>query len=170
MRLSGVNHILAEQLEVLKKECVSKSKALSELDKKASVNNKDREKDEIAERLIAELSTFLNRLRITKKVSLERKIKDAIDKLMHKSDFIHKVLIEVTDDVIDIVLLAADGTIINKDRLSKGEQQLYATAILKALVDESGIEFPVFIDSPLQKFDSRHAKNIIEQFYPTVSK
>ncbi len=170
LRLAGVNHSLAEQKEILNKEIAHKQKVLTELDKKATVNNKDKEKDEIAARLIGELSTFLNRLRIKKKVSLERKIKDAIDKLMHKSDFIHKIQIEVTDDVIDIVLLATDGTIISKDRLSKGEQQLYATAILKALVDESRIEFPVFIDSPLQKFDSRHAKNIIEQFYPTVSK
>ena len=47
---------------------------------------------------------------------------------------------------------------------------MYATAILKALVDESGISFPVFIDSPLQKFDSIHSKNIITKFYPAVSK
>lgn len=63
-----------------------------------------------------------------------------------------------------------EGNIINKEKLSKGEQQLYATAILKALVEESGISFPVFIDSPLQKFDSIHSKNIISKFYPTVSK
>lgn len=170
LRLSGVNHSLAEQIEILNRDIVQKQKLLSDLDKKATVNSKDQEKDEIAARLIGELTTFLNRLRIKKKISLERKIKDAIDKLMHKSDFINKVEIEVNDDIIDIVLTATDGSIINKDRLSKGEQQLYATSILKALVDESGIEFPVFIDSPLQKFDSRHAKNIIEQFYPTVSK
>ena len=54
--------------------------------------------------------------------------------------------------------------------MSKGEQQLYATAILKALVEESNIEFPVFIDSPLQKFDALHAKNIISDFYPEISK
>jgi len=53
--------------------------------------------------------------------------------------------------------------------LSKGEQQLYATALLKALVDESGIQFPVFIDSPLQKFDKHHSTNIINEFYPVVS-
>lgn len=170
IELYGINKVLLDKVEALSKDKLQKAKVLSDLDKKYVVNNRDAEKDEIAARLIGELTTFLNRLRIKKKISLEKKIKDAIDKLMHKSDFIHKVLIEVTDDIIDIVLLAVDGTVINKDRLSKGEQQLYATAILKALVDESGIEFPVFIDSPLQKFDSRHAKNIIEQFYPTVSK
>lgn len=41
---------------------------------------------------------------------------------------------------------------------------------MKALVDESGIQFPVFIDSPLQKFDKSHAAKIITEFYPQISK
>ncbi len=50
-----------------------------------------------------------------------------------------------------------------------GERQMYASALLKALVDESEIEFPVFIDSPMQKFDKDHAENVIKEFYPNVS-
>ena len=46
---------------------------------------------------------------------------------------------------------------------------MYATALLKGLVEESDIEFPVFIDSPMQKFDEEHAQNIIRNFYPTIS-
>ena len=42
--------------------------------------------------------------------------------------------------------------------------------MLSSLVDESEIEFPVFIDSPMQKFDEQHAENIIKHFYPSVSK
>ena len=51
-----------------------------------------------------------------------------------------------------------------------GERQMYASALLSSLVDESEIEFPVFIDSPMQKFDEEHAENIIRHFYPNVSK
>ncbi|MCC8198223.1 MAG: DNA sulfur modification protein DndD, partial [Tannerellaceae bacterium] len=50
------------------------------------------------------------------------------------------------------------------------EQQLYATALLKALVDESEIDFPIFIDSPLQKLDNLHSEKIITEFYPHVAK
>jgi DNA sulfur modification protein DndD len=88
---------------------------------------------------------------------------------MHKKDFIVNVRVNIVDDVMDIDLLDKNDTIIDKDSLSKGEQQLYATALLKALVDESGIKFPVFIDSPLQKFDKFHSKNIIKEFYPSIS-
>ena len=46
---------------------------------------------------------------------------------------------------------------------------MYATALLRGLVEESQIEFPVFIDSPVQKFDEEHAENIIKFFYPTIA-
>lgn len=170
LQLENDNRFLSEKLGLMKKDLTVKKKQLSELTKRVSTNDDDKKKDEIAERLINELSTFLFKLKVKKKVSLEKRIKSEMSKLMHKIDFINGVKIELNDDIIDIILVDKDGATISKDRLSKGEQQLYATSILKALVDESEIEFPVFIDSPLQKFDSRHSKNIITQFYPTVSK
>jgi DNA sulfur modification protein DndD len=89
---------------------------------------------------------------------------------MHKENFIEDVSVEIKEDIIDINLIDKNGDLIEKDTLSKGEQQLYATALLKSLVDESGIQFPIFIDSPLQKFDKRHSKNILTEFYPSISK
>ena len=88
---------------------------------------------------------------------------------MHKSNFITNVEVIIEGDLIDIELFDNQNQIINKDSLSKGEQQLYATALLKALINESNIQFPVFIDSPLQKFDKLHAENIIKDFYPAIS-
>ncbi len=161
---------LSEQIGLLNRDLVVKKKQLSECIKLVKVDDMDKGKDAIAERLIIELNEFLSKLRDKRRASLESKIKNEIDILMHKTDFIDGVSMDILDNIIEINLLDHDGQIINKEKLSKGEQQLYATAILKALVDESGISFPVFIDSPLQKFDSIHSKNIISKFYPAVSK
>lgn len=150
---------LSEQIGTLNKELSVYKKQLSEVAKHVRVDKSDKAKDVIAERLITELTTFLFELRAKRKFSLEKKIMAGIDMLMHKIDFIHNVRIDLKDDIIEIDLLDKAGEIINKEKLSKGEQQLYATAILNALVEESGIEFPVFIDSPLQKFDSIHSHN-----------
>ena len=98
------------------------------------------------------------------------RIKNGLDTLLHKKSFIKDVKVEIIGEDIDINLIDSRGNIINKDSLSKGEQQMYASALLKALVDESEIEFPVFIDSPMQKFDKDHAENVIKEFYPNVSK
>ena len=152
------------------KDLAVASRQVSELSKKVSLDDSDAKKDKIAEQLIAELNTFLVTLKNEKKISLERRIKATLNSLMHKTDFIGRVEVVIVDDFIDINLYATDGNVIKKELLSKGEQQLYATSLLKALVEESGIQFPVFIDSPLQKFDKSHANKIITEFYPTVSK
>lgn len=146
------------------------NRLVSELSKKVSIDDSDSKKDKVAEQLTSELNTFLVSLKQEKKSSLERRIKITLNSLMHKTDFIGSVDVGIDNDIIDINLYTTDGTPIKKESLSKGEQQLYATSLLKALVEESGIQFPVFIDSPLQKFDKSHANKIITEFYPTVSK
>jgi len=161
---------LHEERGAINKELAVVSRQVSELSKKVSVDDSDSKKDKVAEQLIAKLNTFLVTLKNEKKISLERRIKATLNTLMHKTDFIGKVDVVIADDFIDINLYATDGNMIKKEMLSKGEQQLYATSLLKALVEESGIQFPVFIDSPLQKFDKSHANKIITEFYPTVSK
>jgi len=141
----------------------------SELTKKVSVEHLDKIKDEVAARLINELETFVFKLKVKKKQSLEEKILRELQVLMHKQNFVKRVDVLIDGDLIDIDLYDNREMKIDKNTLSKGEQQLYATALLKALVEESHIRFPVFIDSPLQKFDREHAKNIIQDFYPNVS-
>jgi DNA sulfur modification protein DndD len=161
---------LHEERGAINKELAVVSRQVSELSKKVSIDDSDSKKDIVAEQLISELNTFLILLKQEKKSSLERRIKITLNSLMHKTDFIGNVDVVIDNDVIDINLYATDGTLIKKESLSKGEQQLYATSLLKALVEESSIQFPVFIDSPLQKFDKSHANKIITEFYPTVSK
>lgn len=159
-----------ETIGTLSQELATTNKQVSELSKKVSLDDSDAKKDAVAEQLINELSTFLVTLKQEKKFSLERRIKGVLNNLMHKEDFIGRVEVVINGEDMDIELYTVENKRINKDSLSKGEQQLYATSILKSLVDESGIQFPVFIDSPLQKFDKSHATKIITEFYPQISK
>lgn len=158
-----------ENFGVLTQKMATATKQISELSKVVSLDDSSEKKDKLAEQLIGELSAFLISLKKEKKFSLERRIKAILNSLMHKEDFIGNVEVNIEGDDMDISLFSVDGVEIHKDSLSKGEQQLYATSILKALVDESGIQFPVFIDSPLQKFDKSHATKIITEFYPQIS-
>lgn len=158
-----------EKYGSVNKELNTLSRKILELSKTVSLDDSDAKKDVVAERLITELNSFLILLKSEKKLSLEKRIQQTLNSLMHKENFVSKVLVNIIDDIIDINLLDETNNVINKEALSKGEQQLYATSILKSLVDESGIQFPVFIDSPLQKFDKRHSQKIISEFYPSVS-
>lgn len=125
-----------ESFGVLTQKMATATKQISELSKVVSLDDSSERKDKLAEQLIRELSAFLVSLKQEKKFSLERRIKAILNSLMHKEDFIGKVEVQIEGDDMDIILFSVEGVEIHKDSLSKGEQQLYATSILKALVDE----------------------------------
>ncbi|WP_298754861.1 DNA sulfur modification protein DndD [uncultured Psychroserpens sp.] len=160
---------LIEELNRLKQQHASIQKVLSEEEKKFKVVGNDQKKYEVTLILLEKLKILTARIKEEKKYALQNSILMGLNKLMHKNKFVSKVNVRIEDEVMDIDLIDQHNQIINKETLSKGEQQLYATALLKALVDQSGIDFPVFIDSPLQKFDKEHSSNVIQQFYPSIS-
>ncbi|QTY26356.1 DNA sulfur modification protein DndD [Flavobacterium sp. CS20] len=167
--LKDEKHKLVEEFGQLNLQHSSHKKVLSEFEKNFKLIEQDRKKYKVTEKLLDKIKTLISRIKEEKKFALQKTIVLGLKRLMHKENFVKDVQVNIREDVMDIDLVDFKGNIIDKDNLSKGEQQLYATALLKALVDESGIEFPVFIDSPLQKFDKDHSRNIIEEFYPNIS-
>ncbi len=142
------------------------------LRKKIDDSSQYSQKEDKTKKLIIKLQNFIAKFKEEKKRSLEEKMLESLNVLLHKKGFIKKVDVDIsmTGEDIDITLYSRSNKIIDKGSLSMGERQMYASALLNALVDESDIEFPVFIDSPMQKFDEQHAENIIKHFYPNVSK
>lgn len=160
---------LLEELKNLEQQLATVKKKLSELEKHFTIVEADQSKAKVTEKLLDKITSIIIRIKEEKKYSLQKSVLLGINKLLHKKNFVRNVKVNVYEDIIDIDLLDMNDQIIDKESLSKGEQQLYATALLKALIDESGIQFPIFIDSPLQKFDKFHSENIIKEFYPSIS-
>lgn len=160
---------LAVEEGMLKAQNNSDKRQVSEIEKKFKLVDIDNKKLKATDITLEKITKLISKIKEEKKYTLQKTLKLILNKLMHKNNFINDVNITIDKDTMNIDLIDKNGVVIDKDSLSKGEQQLYATALLKALVDESGIKFPVFIDSPLQKFDKFHSKNIIEEFYPSIS-
>jgi DNA sulfur modification protein DndD len=141
------------------------------LRKKLDDSRRYSEKDHKTNEVLQELKHFIKEFKDTTKKKLGENILDELQILMHKKGFIHRVEVSINQagDDIDIILYNDRNEKIDKSSLSMGERQMYASALLKSLVAESDIEFPVFIDSPMQKFDPEHSENVIREFYPTVS-
>ncbi|SFQ07416.1 DNA sulfur modification protein DndD [Parafilimonas terrae] len=169
IRIDDTIDSLNREIGEYQNEKMQKGKRIDELSRKLNVSEKNKEKDAIISRNISNLKDFISKFKAKKKASLEEQILKGLETLMHKKGFIKKVEVEIIGDDIDIVLKNNRGEEIKKESLSKGEQQMYATALLRGLVEESDIQFPVFIDSPMQKFDEQHAENIVKYFYPNVS-
>lgn len=129
------------------------------------------EKEHRIAEIINTLQAFIRQFKEKRKRSLEERMLRIMNQLLHKKDFIKRAEVDISfsSNDIDIILLDHHGGIIEKSTLSMGERQMYTSALLHSLVEESGIAFPVFIDSPMQKFDEKHAENIIRYFYPSVS-
>lgn len=148
---------------------VNKEKQLDDLRKKLKASAQDMQKDALTEVLSRRLRDFIILYKERKRHSLAKQIHKGLKMLMHKKGFVHDVKVHIIGGDIEIELYNKRGDIILKEGLSKGEQQLYATALLYGLVEESEFNFPVFIDSPMQKFDDQHAENIVRHFYPHIA-
>lgn len=163
---------LNEQIDNLKDTNKTDKQKKERLSKKIEVSDKNKAVDDEATRLIRTIQTFLQRFKAEKKKALEQKLEEKLKAFMHKSDFVHKVIVDIqgNGEDVDISLYDSHDKKIDKGNLSMGEKQLFASALLGALVEETQLEFPVFIDSPMQKLDPNHSRNILTKFYPTVSK
>ncbi len=169
IRIDGTIDSLNREIGEFTNEKAQKIKFIETLSRKLIIAETNKEKDQIISRNIANLKDFITKFKIQKKKSLEDQILKGLETLMHKKGFVKQVEVELIGEDIDILLKNGRGEEIKKESLSKGEQQMYATALLRGLVEESDIQFPVFIDSPMQKFDEQHAENIVLYFYPNIS-
>ena len=59
---------------------------------------------------------------------------------------------------------------IDKSILSAGEKQLLVIAMLWALGICSKAEFPIIIDTPLARLDSKHRESLIRNYFPEASR
>lgn len=160
------------EIETLKDQVIAHKKQKEILSKKIDVSVQNRAVDNEATRLIYTIQRFLIRFKEEKKKALAKKLETKLQSYLHKTNLVKKVIVDINGngDDVDICLFGYDDKKIDNGILSMGERQMFASALLSALVDETEIEFPVFIDSPMQKFDPQHTKNVLTKFYPKVSK
>ena len=160
------NHV---QVDLLQRDLTSLEKRKSELLKSIEVDSRNIVKEGVLREIKSKLERFVTAFKEQRRKNLENRICDALKDMLHKEHLLDHVSIELDNTGMDLKLINASGLEIPKDDLSMGEKQLYAIALLKALIDESGMSFPVVIDSPLQKLDKEHALTLLETVLPALS-
>lgn len=156
-------------IAAVKEEIKANKQNLEILEKKIKLSNDVQKYDDELSRLISILDNFILKYKNKKIESLKHRIAVKLKSFMHKTDLIEDVDIFTIGEGIAIVLKDGNNRIIDQSTLSMGEKQLFSSAILGSLVEETSYRFPVFIDSPLQKLDLNHSTNILTKFYPSVS-
>lgn len=173
--ITGIQEDIARlniQIEQKKEEIKTAKQKKEILSKKIDVSAKNKAVDDEATALIHTIQKFLLRFKDEKKKALEKRLQDKLTSFLHKKDLVNNVVVDIqgNGEDVDINLFDVNNRKIDKGILSMGERQMFASALLGALVEETGLDFPVFIDSPMQKFDINHSQNILTKFYPNVSK
>lgn len=107
---------------------------------------------------------FKARVTKTKIENLAEEILKAFHYLTHKNDLIKNIVIDPRTLKID--LQDKKGRKIIKARLSSGERQMLAIAILWGLAKASGKKLPVIIDTPMGRLDSSHRMNFVTRYLP----
>lgn len=109
------------------------------------------------------------RTRVVKRhvARLEALILDSLQQLLRKRALADRIAID--PETYAVTLLNAAGQTIPFERLSAGERQLLATALLWGLARASGRPVPTIIDTPLGRLDSSHRKHLVRGYFPRAS-
>src|SRR5439155_9357994 len=68
-----------------------------------------------------------------------------------------------------VTLYDSEGQAIPRQRLSEGEKQLFAVAMLWGLAQASARPLPAVIDTPMARLDSAPRQNLVERYFPHAS-
>ncbi|AFT98755.1 DNA sulfur modification protein DndD [Nocardia brasiliensis ATCC 700358] len=98
---------------------------------------------------------------------LEVAMLDSFTQLMRKDRLVQDLRIDT--EQFTLTLIGADGEPMPSARLSAGERQLLAIALLWGLARVAGNQLPTVIDTPLGRLDSRHREHLVERYFPHVS-
>ncbi len=95
-------------------------------------------------------------------------INTALATLLRKQKLVSRV--DINPDDLTITLLNPQQESVDARRLSAGERQLMATAVLWGLSRSTGMALPTVIDTPVGRLDRSHRKNLIQRYFPKASR
>ncbi|MCO6008275.1 DNA sulfur modification protein DndD [Actinoallomurus purpureus] len=98
---------------------------------------------------------------------LEVAVLDSFNRLMRKSELVRDLRIDT--EKFTLTLVGPDDEQLDPSRLSAGERQLLAVALLWGLARVAGKRQPSVIDTPLGRLDSRHREQLVERYFPFAS-
>lgn len=99
--------------------------------------------------------------------NMETLMLESFRELLRKQHLVQNLRID--PETFAVTLQDKRGQDLPFDRLSAGERQLLATAMLWGLARASGRPIPTVIDTPLGRLDSSHRNHLVERYFPRAS-
>lgn len=169
--LEGNAKSIDERIDVLERERNKIDEELIGLRK--SVVNQTIEQSEasrmakLAQRTQSTMREFLQRATALKIERLSALVTHSFQFLLRKQSLVAQVQIHPESFRID--LFDDKGNSVPKARLSEGEKQIFAIALLWGLAQASPRQLPSIIDTPMARLDSEHRGFLVERYFPNAS-
>ena len=100
-------------------------------------------------------------------IKIETEVLNCYRKLLGKKGLV--VGLSLDADTCTPLLTTRDGEQVHIERLSAGERQLFAVAMLWGLASVAGRTLPTIIDTPLGRLDSVHRSLLVDKYFPNAS-
>jgi DNA sulfur modification protein DndD len=113
------------------------------------------------------MQSFAEKLVIENVEYLQTHISKKFHALSRKEKLINGIIICPTS--FELTLQDNNNQAMSPSRLSAGERQLLAIAVLWGLAEASGKEIPTVIDTPLGRLDGKHRNKLINNYFPNAS-
>lgn len=165
-----LNSQIEEKRETAKRElrdamdCIRKLRKLEEEHQRQSDNT---HAIDMAKTLRDMLTGYAERAKQSKVKQLEHYFGESFIRLARKDHV--NLTPHIDPDTFSVELTYVDGRTLDREQLSAGEKQVYATAMLEALGKTSGRRLPIIIDTPLGRLDSEHRRRLTEAYFPKAS-
>lgn len=117
-----------------------------------------------ANRVQATLAALRSRLVDRHVSTIEAAVLDSLHRLLRKETLIADLRLDRGS--FSLTLYGDTGDELSAERLSAGERQLLAVAILWGLARVSGRKLPTIIDTPLGRLDREHRRRLVERYFP----
>jgi DNA sulfur modification protein DndD len=122
---------------------------------------------QLAERTSATMQEFLKRVTVRKIDRLSTLVTESFQFLLRKSAFVRRISIDPL--TFAITLYDGEGRSVPKQRLSEGEKQIFALAVLWGLARAAARPLPAVIDTPMARLDATHRRHLVERYFPHAS-
>lgn len=165
--LEQKNHLQVENIRLRMMVLVGHIRRAKKLEESSHKEGTSSRAEDLAERMQIMIGDFKTEAAKAKCKTLERHFVTAFRRLARKEDILdHAVIDPVT---FAVTLTDRHGRSIPKQRLSAGEKQIFAIAMLEALAKTSGRNLPIIIDTPLGRLDSKHRAKLVHGYIPSAS-
>jgi DNA sulfur modification protein DndD len=159
---------LQDQIERVKRDLESSTKQFNTASDEVRKNEADEKQlTKMHEQLVRGrevLAKFEEKIRNKHIANLEKLIREGFEILLRKKSFVSSISI-CPDTFMLTIKIVGEGAV-PASKLSAGERQLLAVAVLWALAQASGRKLPTVIDTPLGRLDSSHRKSFVQNYFP----